>query len=184
MARQVRPWSIQPDSSLALRARPTDEASTSEFHQGQRSSLTKSPNVWLQSLPFLPLSIECLANRGDHVRLLGSSPTCILVYNKRSRLAGEERRAQYEDAQGVAVPSGGGHEQLDRGMRGPVAPSYHIGGSGRHYTRRVQPYSISERRQPPCHREPLGALLHEKTAEAFEDRVQKLLTPAPLQQHV
>ena len=58
------PWSIQPDSSLALQARPTDEASISEFHQGQRHRLDQSPNVWLQSLPFEPSPIECLAEHG------------------------------------------------------------------------------------------------------------------------
>ena len=62
MARQVTPGSIQPDSSLALQTRLTDVASISEFHQGQRHRLDQSPNVWLQSLPFEPSTMECLAN--------------------------------------------------------------------------------------------------------------------------
>lgn len=74
MASQVRPWSIQPDSSLALQARPTDEASISEFHQGQRHRLDQSPNVRLQSLPFEPSPIECLANPGATMyRALGDA---------------------------------------------------------------------------------------------------------------
>ena len=48
MARQVRPWSTQPDSNLALQARPTDEASISEFHQEQRHPLDQRKRRTIQ----------------------------------------------------------------------------------------------------------------------------------------
>ena len=53
MAKQVRPWLTKPDTNHELKVRPSDEASTSGFHQGQRKqrSLTQRPDVWLQSLP-------------------------------------------------------------------------------------------------------------------------------------
>lgn len=62
--KRMAPQSVVPDSSLALRAPPTDEASTSEFPQGERHRLDQSPQGWRRSLPCKPSPIECLANQG------------------------------------------------------------------------------------------------------------------------
>src|SRR4249920_1857505 len=37
MAKRVRPWLTNPDTNHERKVRPSDEASTSEFHQGQRN---------------------------------------------------------------------------------------------------------------------------------------------------
>ena len=55
---------MNPFSHRERKAREADQDPASVFHQGQRHRRTKSPDVWLQSLPARCYAIDCLANWG------------------------------------------------------------------------------------------------------------------------
>ena len=68
MAKQVRPWQVNPNSHRERKARQAVEAPASEFHQGQRLVASiKSPDLWLQSSPAYYHRLKAWQNGGDHL---------------------------------------------------------------------------------------------------------------------
>ena len=68
MAKQVRPWLTKPDTNHELTVRPSDEASTSLFHQGQRNQYSSTEGrIYGCNLICSPIPRDCLANRGASI---------------------------------------------------------------------------------------------------------------------
>ena len=61
MAKQVRPWLTKPDTNHERKVRPSDEASTSEFHQGQRNEPSSLEGRMYGCNLYLPPTTERLA---------------------------------------------------------------------------------------------------------------------------
>ena len=69
MAKQVRPWLTKPDTNHELKVRPSDEASTSGFHQGQRNLRSSLKGGMYGCNLYLPTATATPSDKPGSVRV-------------------------------------------------------------------------------------------------------------------